>query len=42
LRQADVRPQRQHHLTESIVALTVGVSFHGRSPFRVTHQSETL
>ena len=42
LRQADVRPQCQHLLTEGIVSLTVGGSLHGRSPFRVTLQSKAM
>ena len=42
LGQADIRPQRQHHLAERIVALTVGVSFHRRSPFRMTLQIKAV
>jgi hypothetical protein len=43
LRQADVRPQRQDHLAEGIVALTISRgSFHGSSPFLLTHQSTTM
>ncbi len=42
LRQADVRPQRQYHLAECIIALIVSGPLHGRSPFRVTHLSETV
>ena len=40
LGQANARPQCEHHLTEGIVSLTVGVSLHRRSPFHLTHQSE--
>ncbi len=42
LHQADVRPQRQYHLTEGIVVFTIRGPLHRRSPFRVTQQSETM
>jgi len=41
--QADARAQRQHRLTEGIVALTIARgTFHGSSPFLLTHQSNTM
>ena len=40
LRQADVGAQRQHHLSEGIVSLSVRVSLHERFPFCVTRRSE--
>src|SRR5690349_4165114 len=39
---ADLRAQRQHHLTERIVALTVRVSLQERSRFFLTRRSDTL
>src|SRR5215469_75487 len=39
LRQADGGAQCQHQLTEGIVALTVRVSVHERSPFSMTQRS---
>src|SRR6266516_318321 len=39
--QADGGAQRQYHLTEGIVMLTVRVSLHERSPFSVTHRSDS-
>ncbi|MFL5699992.1 MAG: hypothetical protein ACJ797_23180 [Ktedonobacteraceae bacterium] len=40
--QADARPQRQHCLTEGIIAFSISGSVHRRSPFRVTHQSKLI
>src|SRR6266516_4545962 len=39
--QADGGAQRQYHLTEGIITLTVRVSLHERSPFSVTRRSDT-
>ncbi len=39
--QADGGAQRQYHLTEGIVMLTARVSLHERSPFSVTHRSDS-
>ena len=42
LRQADAGAQRQHHLSERIVSLSVRVALHERFPFCVTQRSEML
>ena len=42
LRQADGGAQRQHHLSEGIVSLSVRVALHERFPFCVTRRSDTL
>jgi hypothetical protein len=42
LGQPDRHAQRQHELTEGIIALTIGGSLHGPSPFRMSQRSKAM